>query len=85
MKYLINLKKEDSNPTINYIRILGFNKNGSKHLKNIKNSIVLPLISNYSSNKDLLELEYKANTIYSLKTNNINKNIKYELNKPIRK
>lgn len=69
----------------NYIRPLGFNKNGSNYLKKIKKELSLPLITNYSKNKDLLSLEYKVNSIYSLKIYDINKSIKNEFNKPIRK
>lgn len=68
----------------NYIRALGFNKTGSKYLKMIKNKLNLPLISNYSNNKDLLELEFKVNSIYSLKMKDINENIKNEYNNPIK-
>ena len=68
-----------------YIRPLGFNKKGANYLKQIKNKLTLPLISNYSDNKDILESEYRVNSIYSLKTNNINENIKNEFNSPIKK
>lgn len=67
----------------NYIRPLGFNNKGSNYLKSIKNEVKLPIIYNYSNYKDLLSFEYKVNSIYSLKTNNINKNIRNEFNKPI--
>ena len=35
--------------------------------------------------KELLSLEYKANSIYALKTNDVNKTINLELNKIIEK
>jgi len=75
---LLDIKKDIK--INNYIRPLGFNKKGSKYLKDIKDSFTLPLISKYSDNKDLLSLEYKSNYIYSLKNN---KSYKDELNKPI--
>lgn len=78
---LLNIKKDTK--FNNYIRPLGFNKRGTNYLKKIKNDLSLPLISNFSLNNDLLELEYKVNSIYSLKTKNININIKNEMNKPI--
>ena len=65
-----------------YIRPLCFNKRGSKYLKRIKKDLNIPLISNYSDNKDLLELEFKCNAIYSLKMNDVNKNIRNEYNSP---
>ena len=67
----------------NYIRPLGFNKKGSNYLKSIKKDIKLPIINNYSNNKELLKLEYKVNTIYYLNQPNYNENIKKELNNPI--
>jgi len=67
----------------NYIRVLGFNKRGQRYLKEIKKDISLPLINKYSDNKEILALEYKCNKIYSLKTKDIEKNIKSELNNPI--
>jgi len=68
--------------TNNYIRPLGFNKKGSNYLKQIKNKLNYPLISNLSNNKDLLELEFKVNSIYSLKNRY---NFNDELNKIIQK
>lgn len=68
-----------------YIRVLGFNNNGQKYLKKIKKDISIPLISNYSDNKDLLKLEIKANNVYSLIMKDINKSIRNEFNKPIKK
>ena len=66
----------------NYVRPLGFNNKGSKYLKSIKDKIKLPIVTNYSDNKSLLSLEYKANSIYSLRGNTV---INDELNKPIKK
>lgn len=82
---LLDIKKNDITNVKNYIRPLGFNSNGIKYLNRIKGTLSLPLVSCYSKNKDLLSLEYKANLIYSLKTNNVNNNIKNEFNKPIKK
>ena len=75
---LLDIKKDIN--INNYIRILGFNNNGSSYLKSIKKDINLPIISNYSDNKDLLKFEYKVNSIYSLKGDTIKK----ELNNPIK-
>lgn len=80
---LLDIKKDIK--IDNYIKPLGFNKNGSNYLKNIKKELTLPLVSNYKDNKELLKLEYKVNSIYSLKLNDINDNIRNEYNKPIMK
>lgn len=80
---LLDIKKDTK--VNNYIRPLGFNKKGSKYLKSVKDELTLPLVSNYSSNKDLLSLEFKANSIYSLKMKNKFKCIKNEFNKPIKR
>lgn len=81
--YILLDIKNDYVPTC-YVRILGFNNIGRKYFKDIKENITLPIVNNYSSNKNLLSLEYKANSIYALKTKDINKNINLELNKIIK-
>ena len=48
-----------------YIRILGFNERGQKYLNNIKKNIDIPVISNYSTSKGLLDLEFRVNAIYA--------------------
>ena len=77
---LCDFKKEDINNNVNYIRVLGFNKNGQKYLNEIKSSLTIPLITKYNS---LLNLELKVTSIYSLVFKN-NDLIKQEYkNKPI--
>ena len=55
-----------------YIRVLGFSKNGSKHLKNLKNSSVPVInrtadINNLSANaKKVFETEAKATDLFGL-------------------
>ncbi len=81
---IVGFKKEDNVYYVktNYIRILGFNKAGQKHLNSIKKDIKIPIISNYN---DILTLENKVTYIYSLITNN-NSLIEQEYkNKPILK
>lgn len=75
---LLDIKKDIK--VNNYIRPLGFNKNGSDYLKKIKEELTLPLVSNYSNNKNLLDFEYKVNSIYSLK--NTNNKVNDECNNP---
>ena len=62
---LVDFKKFD-NKNINYIRILGFNKKGQKHLNKIKKDINLPVITNYSNSNGLLTIDNKINSILSL-------------------
>jgi len=78
---LLDIKKDTKFK--DYIRPLGFNKVGAKYLKSIKKDLNLPLVTNYSNNKDLLEFEFKVNTIYSLNSNNYIDSYKSELNIPI--
>jgi len=48
-----------------YIRILGFNDTGKCYLNKIKKEINIPVISNYSKGKGLLELEFRVTAIYA--------------------
>lgn len=48
-----------------YIRILGFNEFGKNYLNGIKKDIKIPVISNYSKSKGLLDLEFRVNAIYA--------------------
>lgn len=82
---LTSLTKEEAKLEIDYIRILGFNKNGKKYLNEIKKETKLPLLTTYRSNKSkLFDLEYKITKIYSLIVND-NTLIKKELIGPINK
>lgn len=78
---LLDIKKDIK--FLDYARTLGFNEKGQKYLKKIKNDLNIPLITNYSNNKDLLNVEFKTNTIYSLKLNDYDYSFKLELNEPI--
>lgn len=62
-------KEEASTLTIDYIRILGFTKQGQKHLNKIKKEVSHPLITNYKHNTSkLLDIELRTTAIYSLET-----------------
>ena len=70
---------------IHYIRVLGFNSIGQYFLKDIKKHCDVPIISNFSSLKDImLDIEFRSTCIYSLGFKNgvdiINSEFK---NKPI--
>lgn len=84
---LNNYKKIDNdNIYIDYIRILGFNSKGRKHLNNIKKKLDIKLISNYKPNiSKLLDLEFKITCNYAIITKD-NELINKEFNSyPIRK
>jgi len=80
---LCNFTKEEAKDIdIRYIRVLGFNKNGIKHLNNIKKTASLPIITNIKKEyNELLKREISIDKIYSLITNDENNNYK---NKPIK-
>ena len=65
---LIDYKKIEHN-TNNYIRILGFNNKGKKYLSTVKNTIKLPIITNYSNSNHLIDIDIKIRNILSIKTN----------------
>ena len=66
---------------IEYIRVLGFNKNGQFYLKQIKKNSIVPIITNCKSfDNEMLSLEHKISDIYNLITNN---SFKDKLEKPI--
>ena len=71
---LLNIKKSDINKRkeINYIRVLGFSKTGKKYLKEIRNYINIPIITNYSDlNDNNLDFElYVACIYYEIIENN---------------
>ena len=63
LNILVGFTKEDKekNKEINYIRVLGFNKNGKNYLNKIKKECTIPIYTNF--NKDL-EYELKVTSIY---------------------
>ena len=67
---LTNFTKEEAkNIKIDYIRILGFTKQGQLHLNKIKKDLSIPLITTYKQNiSKLLDLELRTTSIYSLVT-----------------
>ena len=80
---LIGLTKKDKDKSyIEYIKVLGFNKKGQKHLNKIKEKITIPITRKISEDFISQQYELKASLIYDLLTNN--NTYKYELNnKPI--
>lgn len=79
-------KSDNDNIDIDYIRILGFNSKGRKHLNNIKKKLDIKLISNYKPNiSKLLDIEFKITCNYAIIAKD-NELINKEFNSyPIRK
>jgi len=51
---------------IEYIRVLGFNNKGRLILKDIKNNIDIPIITNFSKLKNkMLDIEFRSTCVYS--------------------
>ncbi|MDD2435587.1 MAG: nucleotidyltransferase [Bacilli bacterium] len=70
---LCNFKKEEANKynDIEYLRVLGFNSKGKNYLNNIKKELKVPLVTKYSDlDNDMLDLEFRVNSIYATITNN---------------
>ena len=65
---LLNIKKDDIKKLkeINYIRILGFTNIGKKYIKELRNKLNIPIITNYSDiNDDNLSFELYVTYIYN--------------------
>ena len=65
---LCNVTREEMKQfqKIEYIRILGFNKKGRELLKEIKNQVPVPIVTNFSSFKNpMLDIEFRATCIYA--------------------
>ena len=78
---LVGYTKIDNNKEYNYIRILGFTNKGRLYLNAIKKKLDIPLITNYSNSKGLLDLEYKVNNILYMNNNEL---LKQELKEIIK-
>ena len=75
--------ERDDVKNIEYIRILGFNDTGQRHLNNIKNDLTINILNKYDTNYKALEIEKRVSLIYSMIINDImDTEIK---NKPIKK
>ena len=59
-------KLENNDLDIEYIRILGFSKNGQKYLNEIKSNLVYPILNKYDTKKyKTLNIEKRVSDIYS--------------------
>ena len=75
--------ERDQVKTIEYIRILGFDEVGQKHLNSIKDDIDIKILNKFDTSYNALEIEKRVSSIYSMIMSNImNKEIK---NIPVKK
>lgn len=65
---LCNFTKDEASKfdKLEYIRVLGFNNNGRLIIKNIKDDIDVPIITNFSDIKsDMLDIEFRSTCCYA--------------------
>ena len=65
---LCNFTKEEASrfKNIEYIRVLGFNNNGRLIIKDIKDDIDIPIITNFSDIKsEMLDIEFRSTCCYA--------------------
>ena len=65
---LCNFTKEEANnfKNIEYVRVLGFNNNGREIIKNIKNDIDVPIVTNFSDiDSEMLDIEFRSTCCYA--------------------
>lgn len=75
--------ERDQVKTIEYIRMLGFDEVGQKHLNSIKDDIDIKILNKFDTSYKALEIEKRVSSIYSMIMSNImNKEIK---NIPVKK
>lgn len=75
--------ERDKTKDIEYIRILGFDEVGQKHLNSIKDNMDIKILNKFDTSYKALEIEKRVSGIYSMIMSNImNKEIK---NIPVKK
>lgn len=64
---LCNFTKEEAEELdeIEYIRVLGFSYKGQDYLNKIKKEIDLPIITRFTSDYEMLNIEYRATCVYA--------------------
>ena len=58
--------ERDQTKNIEYIRILGFDNIGKKHLNSIKDNIDVKILNKFDTNYKALEIEKRVSSIYSM-------------------
>ena len=82
---LLNIDKKYENKYLNYIRVLGIDEIGKKHISSLPKEIKKEIITSFKNNdNDLIQIELKATKLYGIITNNYNI-YKEEFNIPYRK
>lgn len=64
---MCNFTKEEAErlDEVEYIRILGFSYNGQDYLNKIKREIDLPIITRFTNEFEMLNIEYRATCVYA--------------------
>lgn len=82
---LLDIDKKYENKYLNYIRVLGIDEIGKKHISSLPKEIKKEIITSFKNNdNDLIQIELKATKLYGIITNNYNI-YKEEFNIPYRK
>ena len=58
--------ERDKTKDIEYIRILGFDEVGQKHLNSIKDNMDIKILNKYDTSYKALEIEKRVSSIYSM-------------------
>jgi len=82
---LLNVPKQYENKYCYYLRILGMNNIGKKHIGSLNKETKSKIITSFKNiNNDLVDIEIKATKLYGIITNNYDI-YKQEFNIPFRK
>lgn len=83
---LLNIDKKYENSYCYYLRILGLNENGKKHISSLNKDIKSEIITTFKNKDDneLVKIELSVSKLYGIITNNYNL-YKEEYNIPYRK
>lgn len=83
---LLNIDKKYENSYCYYLRILGLNENGKKHISSLNKEIKSEIITTFKNKDDneLVKIELSVSKLYGIITNNYNL-YKEEYNIPYRK
>ena len=82
---LLNISKKYENSNEYYLRVLGMNNNGKKHINNLDKDTKKQIITTFKNvNDELVNIELKATKLYGIITNNYDI-YKEEFNIPYRK
>lgn len=69
---IINTPKKSENQYISYLRVLGMNKTGERHLSSLSKEVKTKIITSYKNiqKNDIIDIELRVTKLYGLITNN---------------